>query len=190
MWPAHKGGQIYSDSEKFQTLVLWIFSIFVHGEKGEKGVMLFHLKESWLGLQLLFLVGHLAQLRANFFFFPLQITNNVVLDLWVVCIKMFLNLNLTWRCQSCMHSDLKTLPRQASTLFQSSGPKVLVWLGACTGDALTRYRNVVFFFYLDCFWRWPRSPTSVCQAALLSRGASAVTWRLIQLQLRHTVFFF
>lgn len=36
--------------------------------------------------------------ESQFFFFPLQITNNVVLDLWVVCIKMFLNsvnLNLT-----------------------------------------------------------------------------------------------
>lgn len=89
-----------------------------------------------------------------------------------------------------MHAfRFKTLPRQACTLFQSSGPKVLVWLGACTGDALTRYRNVVFFTWIS-FGDGRAPPTSVCQAELLSRGASAVTWRLIQLQLRHAVFFF
>lgn len=49
-----------------------------------------------------------------------------------------------------MHAfRFKTLARQACTLFQSSGPKVLVWLGACTGDALTRYRNVFFFTWIS-----------------------------------------
>lgn len=48
---------------------------------------------------------------------------------------------------SVMHAfRFKTLPRPACTLFQSSGAKVLVWLGACTGDALTRYRDFFFFF--------------------------------------------
>lgn len=55
----------------------------------------------------LFLFGHLAQPRATF---PLQMTNNLVLDLWVVCMTMLMNsvtLNLTLRCQSCMYPGLK-----------------------------------------------------------------------------------
>lgn len=139
-----------------------------------------------MGLQLLFLVGHLAQLRANFFFLANYKQRGVG---FVGCLHQNVFEPQPDMKVTVMHAfRFKTLQRQACTLFQSSGPKVLVWLGACTGDALTRYRNV--FFYLDCFWRWLRSPTSVCQAALLSHGASAVTWRLIQLQRRHTVFFF
>lgn len=115
-------------------------------------------------LQLLFLFRHLAQFRD---IFP---TNYKQAGVGFV-LRNSVALNLTRRCQPSVCPG------------QSSGPKVLVWQGACTAEALTRHGFFILPGMLSAMAALPLLSLSGCVTL-----TSAVTW-LVQLQLRRILCF-
>lgn len=131
-------------------------------------------------------LNRLMALQLFLFWSWAKLTNNPVLDLWIVCMKMWMWMEVTFhptlRCQSCMYPGLKHCRGKRALPINLLHPKCS--FGREPVQEMRWQDTDFFFFYLRCSWRWlPRLSLSGCVTL-----TSAVTG-LVQLQLRRTLRF-
>lgn len=169
------------------------FPFLYTGRKGSHAVSL-KWKKRRRGCSCCFYLGIWLDRRPIFFFFPLtNYKHGSVGSVGCLHQNVFWTHSTSTRHEgvshSCMHSDLKHCRGKHALYFNHLLLKCL--FGWEPAQEMRWQDTEIFFFFFTwiAFGDGCASPTSVCQAALLSHGASAVTWRLIQLQRRRCCCF-